>query len=371
MRICVIGGGISGLSAAHYLTDTDDHEVTILEAAPVLGGRANVTDDGEHCTRVFLDDYHYLNDLLADVPTAEGRSLLDTLLPAQRFARARDGRWVRIDHIYAFLSRTGGLTVQDKASILTSNRRSLLAAIDADRWKRCADSQGPRRWTLRLPSQNPQPDVTSTNRYGSLWNWSPAGLYRALHSAWSSSDAFVLSGCTERHLIRPWVEFLQHRRVTVRTDCLVDRIEPAADTVQVTVAGTTESFDLVLVATFAHDAYQLLDRSGHPRPLDHRTHTHFKALTIGLDAREPVLADSSSRIFASSGISTIVQPGESRCVCMAAYLGRRTASSCSTSSASSCRCSTIPVTCSSARTWSRARRCSSVTTSTPGSWRCR
>lgn len=75
----------------------------------------------------------------------------------------------------------------------------------------------------------------------------------------------------------------------------------------------------MLVATFADDAYHLLKRSGLPRPLDHRTHTHLKSFTIGLDARELVLADAGSRIFASSGITTIVQPGESRCVCMAAY----------------------------------------------------
>src|SRR4051794_34580854 len=227
MRICIIGGGISGLAAAHYLTDTDDHEVTIFEAATVIGGRANVTADGEHCTRVFLDDYHYLRNLLADVPAAGGRQLLDSLLPAQRYARARDGRWIRIDHIYAFLSRAGGLTVRDKAAILISNRRSLLAAIDADRWKRRADSPGTRRWTLRLPSQDPVLDITSTNRYGSLWNWSPAGLYRALRSAWSSANAFVLGGCTERHFTRPWVEVLQNRGVTVPSRRPVDRIEPA------------------------------------------------------------------------------------------------------------------------------------------------
>lgn len=46
VKICVIGGGISGLAASHYLSEGGEHQVTILEAAPLLGGRANVADDG-------------------------------------------------------------------------------------------------------------------------------------------------------------------------------------------------------------------------------------------------------------------------------------------------------------------------------------
>ena len=44
-RIAVIGGGISGMGAAHYLAD--DHHVTLFEAAPRLGGHARTITAGK------------------------------------------------------------------------------------------------------------------------------------------------------------------------------------------------------------------------------------------------------------------------------------------------------------------------------------
>ena len=65
MNVCVVGSGISGLSSAFYLLQYADVGVTVYEQAGVFGGRANVTDDGEHCARVFLSDYDYLFGILA------------------------------------------------------------------------------------------------------------------------------------------------------------------------------------------------------------------------------------------------------------------------------------------------------------------
>lgn len=45
-RIAVIGGGISGMSAAHMLAD--HHNVTLFEAAPRLGGHARTVLAGKH-----------------------------------------------------------------------------------------------------------------------------------------------------------------------------------------------------------------------------------------------------------------------------------------------------------------------------------
>lgn len=319
MKICIVGSGVAGLAAAHYLSDQHSHEIVVFESAPVLGGRANVSDDGEHCTRIFLHDYHYLNDLLCKVPSVSGGSLLDSLVVAPRFARARDGRWVEINHIYAFLARGDGLSILDKVAISMSNRRSLLVAVDADRQKRREEIPGTGRWTIRLSRQGRITSATSSNRYASIWNWSPAGLYRALRSAGSSPGASVLVGCTERHLILPWVEYLRRRGVAISANRRVDRLGPEGDFVRVWSAEGSELFDIVIVTAFATDAYELLDRSGFPRILDHRRHTHCKAFTVDLDPREPVLGDSWPRIYASLGITTVVQPSEQRCVSMAAY----------------------------------------------------
>ncbi len=45
-RIAIVGGGISGLSAAYYLTPY--HDVTLFEAAPRLGGHARTVMAGKH-----------------------------------------------------------------------------------------------------------------------------------------------------------------------------------------------------------------------------------------------------------------------------------------------------------------------------------
>jgi oxygen-dependent protoporphyrinogen oxidase len=43
-EVVVIGGGIAGLAAAHALGHADDVRVTVLEAAPVVGGKLSVSD---------------------------------------------------------------------------------------------------------------------------------------------------------------------------------------------------------------------------------------------------------------------------------------------------------------------------------------
>ena len=42
MRIAIIGSGISGLTAAHYLQRV--HDVTVFEAGPVAGGHTHTAD---------------------------------------------------------------------------------------------------------------------------------------------------------------------------------------------------------------------------------------------------------------------------------------------------------------------------------------
>jgi len=57
MKIAIIGGGISGMSAAHYLAP--DHEVTLFESSPVIGGHT-ATIDVQHKGRDYAIDTGFI-----------------------------------------------------------------------------------------------------------------------------------------------------------------------------------------------------------------------------------------------------------------------------------------------------------------------
>lgn len=316
VKIGIVGGGLSGLAAAHYLSDDPSCSVAVLEAETQFGGRANVTADGEHCTRLFLPDYQYLLQLLGEVPGAAGGTVRDALEASRRFARVRNGRWLEIDHIYAFLSTTPGLTLRDKWDISKANRESLLVAKKAQKQARVLgrshDDSG-------ADAARGSGAEDSLNVFAPVWNWSPGALVRAVRSARSSGTTYALPGATDRHLIDPWVEHLGSRGVELRAGARVETLRCDGDGVELCTATTTERFDVVLVTAFANDAYALLDRSGIARPLDHRGHTHCKCFTVDLDPREAILQDPGTRIYSHGGMTTVVQPQERRCVTLATF----------------------------------------------------
>lgn len=318
MKICVIGAGISGLAAAHYLSDDPRHAITVLEASAVFGGRANVTAEGEHCTRLFLPDYHYLLELLSEIPVEGALTVCDSLQASDRFARTRRGQWLQIDHIYAFLSATPGLSLRDKWSISKANRESLLVAKKAQRQAHRALGRDRRDHDIEVARGTGTED--SLNLFAPIWNWSPRALMRAVRSARGSGTTYALPGATDRYLIEPWTRFLRSRGVVLRGCSHVETLGLEDDGVQVRTATANERFDVVLVTAFASDAYALLDRSGVPRPLDHRGHTHCKCFTIDLDPREAIVRrDAATRIYSHGGMTTVVQPRESRCVTLATF----------------------------------------------------
>jgi 1-acyl-sn-glycerol-3-phosphate acyltransferase len=216
MRVAIVGAGIAGLSAAQCLSDDPRQEITVLEAEPRFGGRANVTENGEHCLCLFTGDSAHLFALLDEIPGSDGSI-------KQSLVKCRPG------------------------------------------------------------------------------------------------DIYALPGATDRYLVDPWVAHLRARGVTLRARSQVERLATSAAGVDLWVHGVAERFDAVIVTAFATDAYALLDRSGVPRPLDHRTHAHRRCVTLDLDPREPVLEDPGVRLHASAGLVTLVQPRDRRCVSVAAF----------------------------------------------------
>jgi 1-acyl-sn-glycerol-3-phosphate acyltransferase/glycine/D-amino acid oxidase-like deaminating enzyme len=284
VRVCIVGSGIAGLSAAHLLSSRPGASVTVVERDDVYGGRANVTQDGEHCPRFFLDDYTSLFRLFREIPYGSG-SVFDLLEPVRRFSPTVKSTWVEIDHLYA--SMAGGLSVRDKYAIYRNNRRSLLIAKRGE---------------------------TTTNRFGAAANFSTGSLLQLARNLRMSKTAYVLPGCTNTHLVQPWMSYLRSSGVTFQNSYEVERLDSSVDGVRVVSGDRADDFDVVLVTAIAHDAYELIDNSGSARRLDWRQHTHCKCFTVDLDPREEILSDPSPRVYSNSGRTTLVQPAAGRCL---------------------------------------------------------
>lgn len=86
-KIVIFGGGIGGLTAAHFLSKLKDkYEIHIYEKKSHIGGLARSSRDRdgcaiEYCWRVFFDFYHNIFGVLNDIPLKEGGSALDNLIP--------------------------------------------------------------------------------------------------------------------------------------------------------------------------------------------------------------------------------------------------------------------------------------------------
>lgn len=290
MHICVIGSGISGLAAAHYLSAQPETTLTVLESSLEPGGRARVSDGDEHCTRIFIGDYSHTFQILREVPSGSG-SIADAMRPLRRFVWTSSKRWVEISHVYAAQARE--LPLRERWKMLRTSRPSLLAA------KR---------------------SKSNSNSFGTGTTYSLRSALRLVRNLRGSRTAFVLPGRTDELLVNPWVRHLESRGVTIRTGSPVERLAVDGDGVDVHLGASVERYDAVLVTAFVHDAYGLLDRSGIPRRLDCRRHLHCRCFTVELDPREPLLGENSQLSFTTTGLMIVVQPEQARCIALTTTL---------------------------------------------------
>jgi geranylgeranyl pyrophosphate synthase/uncharacterized protein with NAD-binding domain and iron-sulfur cluster len=115
-RVIVLGGGVAGMSAAHELIERG-FEVVVLERGQLAGGKARsipVTDDGagtsghervdsgvasiehrlpgEHGFRFFPGFYKHVVDTMQRVPSFDGRTAADHLVPTTRIGFTQYGK---------------------------------------------------------------------------------------------------------------------------------------------------------------------------------------------------------------------------------------------------------------------------------------
>ena len=94
-RIAVVGGGVSGLTAAYYLSKHSDLEVTVLERSPQLGGKLGVSTPQGYTVDWAANGF--LTNVTETLDLAQDLGLKAELEPAADAAK------------YRFLYKNGGL----------------------------------------------------------------------------------------------------------------------------------------------------------------------------------------------------------------------------------------------------------------------
>ena len=74
-KIIIIGGGIAGLAAAHFLCKYPEFEISIYESEAEVGGQAR-SRLGKHCYieycwRIFGSTYHNINKIINEIGADE------------------------------------------------------------------------------------------------------------------------------------------------------------------------------------------------------------------------------------------------------------------------------------------------------------
>jgi len=289
MRVGVVGAGIAGLTAAQVLSRWPGHEVVLYERANAPGGRASLSDFGEHCPRVFLDDYHELFRILGQVSRPGGTTLLSAVQPLERFYYTSRSEWVRISRLFGFQAKE--LALRDRLGI---------ARIG---------------WSSAVLAEYPA--AANTNRYSPANNWSVRTLARAAWKVVRSRGALALAGPTDACLLEPWLADLADHRVDIRLGSEVSAIEDGgASGIRLRSGDAAEDFDAVIITAFIPDARRILDTSGIKHRLAALDHTHVKVLTIALDPRESILRLQRPALYHSGGIGLLVQPAAARCIAL-------------------------------------------------------
>jgi predicted NAD/FAD-binding protein len=262
VRIAIVGGGAAGLLSAWLLQD--DHEVTVFERAPVLGGHAR-TITVEHAGKTVHCETGFKYFFAANYPVM--MALLDL------FGLRPRPRWLTLS-----ICRLDGSTLvlpprspRQIARLLVSPRL-LVDLLRLERFLRSGGKLVARKdWSLTL------------RRYlearGHSQAWADELVYPTLAANWGTSVSEIADfpaysmlkvltrsrGQGNRFLeleggISAYINRLVYdlRRVALRTGVGVAKIDPRDGAVFIeSDRGETERFDQVILASSARDAARL------------------------------------------------------------------------------------------------------------------
>jgi glycine/D-amino acid oxidase-like deaminating enzyme len=300
MRVGVIGSGIAGLCVATELSRHGD-EVDVIECREHFGGRAASVHGVEHCTRIMMNDYAKLRQVLELIPSAiPGTPIWQTLVPVRRMVHLERRGWLTLDNVYTL--RTAELSLRDRYEIARGRRRRPLLA---------AELRPSRRTVLRMAAQ-----------------LSPSSWARVLALAWRVSGAQAFMGATDVHLINPWVAYLRRAGVELRTATPVERVRQLANGAELRHSGAWHRYDAVVITGFVPDTRELLRASD----VKHRLQVSNLGLqscacaTFLVDERDDVAVRHEGRhdetyLYSGGGFYALYQPSLRRVVCVSTRPG--------------------------------------------------
>jgi glycine/D-amino acid oxidase-like deaminating enzyme len=233
MRIGIVGSGIAGLCVATELS-RHGHDVQVIERREHFGGRAATAGGVEHCTRIMMNDYAQLRQVLDRIPSAApDTSIWQTLVPVRRMVHLERRGWLSLSNIYTL--RTPELSLRDRYELARARRRRPILA---------AELRPSRPMVLRMAAQLSLP-----------------GWVRVLALTWRVSGAHAFIGPTDIHLIDPWVDHLRRGGVELRAATKVQRVRQLTDGAELRHSGAWHHYDAVVVTGFVPDALDLLRAS--------------------------------------------------------------------------------------------------------------
>jgi protoporphyrinogen oxidase len=272
-RWAVIGGGVLGLSLARQLSQRD-HDVTVIEAAPEIGGLAAAWQIGD-----VTWDRHYHVILLSDSRT---RAMLDDL------GLEQDLQWVETktgyfgpDRVLRSVSnsveflRLPGLSMLDKARLAGTivygskvRDGSRMETLPVEEWLR--------RWSgsrtyeafwlplLRAKLGDGYQEASAAFIWATIQR-----LYAARRTGLKKEMFGYVKGGGYARTIARFAEVLTETGVKVETGRAVRSVRPVAGGLEVLDAhGSAERFDQVVVTSASHLASRMcpdLSRAEHAR----------------------------------------------------------------------------------------------------------
>lgn len=272
--VCIIGGGFAGLSAAVFLSQRNQFNVTLFESSPGLGGRAysffdktinQYVDNGQH---IFAGWYKHSFDFLKIIGSFDKLKFQKSLdvkfvEPGKITAVKTSGSGSLSGKISGFF-RTGPFTFKDKAAVLKLISSIKLNRFSTDELKRIkiSDLLIKTKQTAKLIKYFWNPLViavfNSSSEKASAWQF--VNIIKAGFSASGGSSLVLPKINLDELYITPSIKYLNDNHVKVITSARVNNLKFSDNKVDAIVFDNGEEsvYDYYISAVSFYDFKSLV-----------------------------------------------------------------------------------------------------------------